>query len=160
VRARLRDPNRSALQRKPCSSQWRDIFGQATIFLADSPGRHAGRMCHSLPVPLGSGGYPSPPGRSFIRDGCPFAEDCRTRSEAEEIPPPRVCSRSASRSSVVPIARCQEVVHDEISNVIAQSLTGRKVEEKVHPGKDTTHRCFVGRSLEARERATHNLQDL
>src|SRR6516162_7549831 len=63
-------------------------------------------------------------------------------------------------SSVVPVARCQEVVDDEISNVTAQSLTGRKVEKEVHPSKDPAHRRFLGRSPEARERAIHTRQNL
>jgi hypothetical protein len=33
-----------------------------------------------------------------------------------------------SSNSVVPTPRCQEVVHDEISHVTSQSLTGREVE--------------------------------
>src|SRR5262249_48307599 len=38
-----------------------------------------------------------------------------------------------SSDSVVPIPRCQEVVHDKIGYVATQSLTGRKVEQEVHP---------------------------
>jgi hypothetical protein len=42
--------------------------------------------------------------------------------------PRRPCCRPYLMNSVVSIARCQEVVQDEISHVIAQSLTGREVE--------------------------------
>jgi hypothetical protein len=41
--------------------------------------------------------------------------------------PRRRCCRPASRSSVVPVARCQEVIDDKVSHVTAQPLTGRKV---------------------------------
>jgi hypothetical protein len=158
VRARLRMSEQICFAKEALQLAMAGDFRTSHHFLGDSPRRHAGAICHSLPVPLGSGRYPSPPRRSLICVGCPFAEDRRSRLEAEEFPPP--AADTEPRCLVVPVARCQEIVHDEISNVIAQSLTGRKVEEKVHPGKDTTHRCFVGRSLEARERATYNLQDL
>jgi hypothetical protein len=49
------------------------------------------------------------------------------------------------------VAGGQEVIDDKISNVTAQPLTGRKVKEEVHTGKDATQRCFLCSSREAGE---------
>jgi hypothetical protein len=54
----------------------------------------------------------------------------------------RCLTTPESSNSVVPIPRCQEVVHDKIGNIATQSLTGRKVEQEVHPGKDAAQRRF------------------
>src|SRR5215469_9621141 len=77
-------------------------------------------------------------------------------AEAEELPPPPPLSPTWLMSSVLPVARCQGVVHDEIGNVTAQSLTGRKVKEEMLASKDATQCCFLRRSREARERANHS----
>ena len=56
--------------------------------------------------------------------------DGRGAWKAEELAPRRPSCRPRSKSSVVPVTRCQEIVHDEICNVTTQSLTGRKIEEE------------------------------
>ena len=80
--------------------------------------------------------------------------------DPEGTSPRRLCCRRGLASLVFPVARCQEVVYHEISNVTAQSLTGRKVEKEVHPGKDATQRRFFRRGRKARERAFHSRHDL
>ena len=72
----------------------------------------------------------------FIRSACPICGESRTRSEADKFPPPPALLPIPSRSSGVSIARSQKVVYDEISDVTTQSLADRKVEEKMHTGKD------------------------
>src|SRR5580700_10251528 len=72
-------------------------------------------------------------------------------SEADKFPPPPALLPIPSRSSGVSIAGSQKVVYDEISNVTTQSLAGRKVEEKMHTGKDAAQRCFFCGSRKACE---------
>jgi hypothetical protein len=86
-----------------------------------------------------------------LRGGCPFAEDRRTRSEAGKFPHPPPLLPIPSRSSGVSIAGSQKVVYDEISDVTTQALAGRKVEEKMHTGKDAAQRCFFCGSRKACE---------
>jgi hypothetical protein len=81
----------------------------------------------------------------------PICGEPRTRSEAEEFPPPPALLPIPSRSSGVSIAGSQKVVYDEISDVTTQSLAGRKVEEKMHTGKDAAQRCFFCGSRKACE---------
>src|ERR1700719_4449416 len=87
----------------------------------------------------------------FIRRRLPICEEPRKRSEADKFPPPPVLRPIPSRSSGVSIARSQKVVYDEISDVTTQSLSGRKVEEKMHTGKDAAQRCFFCGSQKACE---------
>src|ERR1700719_379883 len=86
----------------------------------------------------------------FIRRACPFAKN-RARGRADKFPPPPALRPIPSRSSGVSIARSQKVVYDEISDVTTQSLSGRKVEEKMHTGKDAAQRCFFCVSRKACE---------
>jgi hypothetical protein len=81
----------------------------------------------------------------------PICGEPRTRSEADKFPPPPALLPIPSRSSGVSIAGSQKVVYDEISDVATQSLAGRKVEEKMHTGKDAAQRCFFCGSRKARE---------
>jgi hypothetical protein len=81
----------------------------------------------------------------------PICGEPRTRSEADKFPPPPDLLPIPSRSSSVSIAGSQKVVYDEISDVTTQSLAGRKVEEKMHTGKDAAQRCFFCGSRKARE---------
>ena len=67
----------------------------------------------------------------------------KRNSDAEEkrrggrIPPPTATvADPASRNSVVPVSGCQEIIDDKISYVIAQPLTGRKVEEEMLASKN------------------------
>ncbi len=110
--------------------------------------RLAGRMCHWLPVPLGISVSATP---FFIRVACPICEEPRTPSEADKFPPPPALLPIPSRSSGVSIAESQKVIYDEISDVTTQSLAGRKVEEKMHTGKDAAQRCFFCGSRKACE---------
>jgi hypothetical protein len=87
----------------------------------------------------------------FIGSACPFCGESRTRSEADKFPPPPALLPIASRSSGVSIAGSQKVVYDEISDITAQSLPGRKVEEKMLPSKNAAQRCFLCSSREAGE---------
>jgi len=73
----------------------------------------------------------------------------RTRSEADKFPPPPALVPIPSRSSGVSIAGSQKVVYDEISDVTTQSLAGRKVEEKMHPGKDSGSALLLPRQPES-----------
>jgi hypothetical protein len=66
-----------------------------------------------------------------------------------QIPAPAGSAADRSRSSGVSIAGSQKVVYDEISDVTTQSLAGRKVEEKMHTGKDAAQRCFFCGSRKA-----------
>src|ERR1700746_2527279 len=81
------------------------------------------------------------------------------RRRRENSGPPRLCCLPTSDGSVVPVARCQEVIHHKISYIIAQPLTGRKVEEEMHPSKEAAQRCFFRSCREAGERAIHTRQD-
>jgi hypothetical protein len=106
-----------------------------------------GPLGRSLPLPamVGISVSATP---FFIRSACPFAD---TPSEADKFPPPPALLPIPSRSSGVSIAGSQKVVYDEISDVATQSLAGRKVEEKMHPGKDAAQRCFFRGSRKACE---------
>ena len=75
----------------------------------------------------------------------------RTRLEADKFPPPPALLPMPLRSSGVSIAGSQKVVYDEIGDVTTQSLAGRKVEEKMHTGKDAAQRCFFCGSRKACE---------
>ena len=87
----------------------------------------------------------------YIRLRLPICGEPRTPSEADKFPPPPALLPTPSRSSGVSIAGSQKVVYDEISDVATQSLAGRKVEEKMHPGKDAAQRCFFRGSRKACE---------
>jgi hypothetical protein len=87
-----------------------------------------------LPDPLGRSlllpamvVYPTPPHRCLYIQRLPICGEPRTRSEADKFPPPPPLLPIPSRSSVVLVAGCQKVIHDEISHVSAQSLAGREV---------------------------------
>ena len=107
---------------------------------------HLGGVCRSPPWWV----YPSPPHRSLYA-ALPICGGPRTRSEADKFPPPPALRPIPLRSSGVSIARSQKVVYDEISDVTTQSLAGRKIEEKMHPGKDAAQRCFFCGSRKACE---------
>ena len=111
-----------------------------------------------LPDPLGRS-LPAPRHGGDIRlrhtvlytQRLPICGEPRTRSEADKFPPPPALLPIPSRSSGVSIAGSQKVVYDEISDVTTQSLAGRKVEEKMHTGKDAAQCCFFCGSRKACE---------
>src|SRR5262249_13833219 len=112
------------------------------------------------------------PGSGFIKAACRAWSrharhsrgNCRrVTSGAEEFPPRRQCldPRSCLPAGVIiPVAGRQEGIDDKTSNVVAQPLTTRKVEEEMYPGKDPAPRCFLGSSREAGERAFRSRQNL
>ena len=136
-----------------------DLFAKEVMRLAMTG------LSHDLP-PFSEQLLPGPLGRSlplpamvgisvsatpfFIRSACPFAEN-RARRRRRTNSRPAGSGPISSRSSGVSIAGSQKVVYDEISDVTTQSLAGRKVEEKMHPGKDAAQRCFFCGSRKACE---------
>jgi len=122
------------------------IVARLATFLSNSCQIRLGGVCRS---PHG-GVYPSPP-HVLYRQRLPICGEPRTRSEADKFPPPPALLPIPSRSSGVSIAGSQKVVYDEISDVTTQSLAGRKVEEKMHTGKDAAQRCFFCGSRKACE---------
>src|SRR5713101_2976660 len=61
---------------------------------------------------------------------------------------------------VVPVAGCQEVVDDEISDIATQAMTARQVETEVLSCEDAARRRFFGGGRVAREGAFDSRQDL
>ena len=57
------------------------------------------------------------------------------------------------------MAGSKKLIDRKISYVTTQPVTGRKVKEEMHSGKDATQRCFLRRSREAGERAIHSRQN-
>jgi hypothetical protein len=57
------------------------------------------------------------------------------------------------------VAGSKKVIDREISYVTTQPLTGRKIKEEMHSGKDAAQRCFFRSGREAGERAIHSRQN-
>ena len=110
-----------------------------------------GPLGRSLPLPAMVGMYIRLRHTILYAQRLPICGEPRTPSEADKFPPPPALLPIPSRSSGVSIAGSQKVVYDEISDVATQSLAGRKVEEKMHPGKDAAQRCFFRGSRKACE---------
>src|SRR5712671_6205594 len=57
------------------------------------------------------------------------------------------------------MAGSKKVIDRKISYVTTQPLTGRKIKEEMHSGKDAAQRCFFRSGREAGERAIHSRQN-
>ena len=135
-------PNRSVCKRSHTARHDGIVARLAAVFratLARSPWKESADPRHGGCIRLRHH-------RSYTRR-LPICGEPLTRSEADKFPPPPALLPIPSRSSVVSAARRQEVVHDEISNINAESLTGRKVEREVYPSEQAALRCLLRSSL-------------